>query len=160
MDGSDAALTGIAPVIGLDLTGTWHLADCRLTYANGKVQRPWASSASGYLMYAPDGHMCTSLNYPAANGRIGCISYCGTYDIVENRVRHFISISADIRDVGTVIEQSANLEHGRLTLSVSPAPAGGPGSVMDYVWNRADAALPDAPSRPRGFAGKNFIPGP
>ena len=60
----------------------------------------------------------------------------------------------------TVLEQSVNLEHGRLTRSVSPAPAGGPGSVMDYVWNRADSALPDAPSRPRGFAGKSFIPGP
>lgn len=159
MDGSDAAISGISPVIALDLTGTWHLSDCRLTYANGKVQRPWASSASGYLMYTPDGHMCQSLNYPAADGRIAFISYCGTYDIVANRVRHFISVSADIRDVGTVVEQSVNLEHGRLTLSVSPAPAGGPGSVMDYVWNRADAALPDASSRPRGFAGKSFNPG-
>ena len=159
MDGSDAALTGIAPVIGLDLTGTWHLADCRLTYANGKVQRPWASSASGYLMYTPDGHMCKSLNYPAADGRIAYISYCGTYDIVDDRVRHFISVSAEIRDVGTVVEQSVNLEHGRLTLSVSPAPAGGPGSVVDYVWHRADTALADAPARPRGFAGKSFNPG-
>jgi len=159
MDGSDAALADVALVIGLDLTGTWHLADCRLTYANGKIQRPWASSASGYLMYAPDGHMCKSLNYSAADGRIACISYCGTYDIVDNRVRHFISVSADIRDVGTVLEQSVNLEHGRLTLSVSPAPAGGPSSVMDYVWNRT-LPLPEDSSRPREVAGKNFIPGP
>ena len=156
MDGSDAALADIAPVIGLDLTGTWHLADCRLTYSNDKIQRPWASSASGYLMYAPDGHMCKSLNYPAADGRIACISYCGTYDIADNRVRHFISVSADIRDVGTVLDQSVNLEHGRLTMSVSPAPAGG---VMDYVWNRT-LPLPEDSSRPREVAGKNFIPGP
>lgn len=142
MDGSDAAIGGIAPVVGLDLTGTWHLADCLLTYANGKVQRPWASSASGYLIYAPNGHMCKSLNYPARDGSIRCISYCGEYRIVEDRVRHAISVSADIRDVGTTLEQTISLENGRLILSVSPAPAGGPGSVMEYVWVRAEATQP------------------
>jgi hypothetical protein len=156
MDGSDAALEGIAPVVGLDLTGTWHLADCILTYASGKEQRPWASSASGYLIYAPNGHMCKSLNYPSRDGSIGCISYCGEYQIVGDRVRHAISVSADIRDVGTVLEQTVHLEHGRLTLSVSPAPAGGPGSVIEYVWNRAEAAQHDNLSTPRAQNGNSF----
>ncbi|MDA0663257.1 MAG: lipocalin-like domain-containing protein [Proteobacteria bacterium] len=138
MDGSDAAITGLAPVGGLDLTGVWHLADCRLTYASGKIQRPWGNSASGYLIYAPDGHMCQSLNYPAPDGRIACISYCGAYEVLADRVRHYISVSADVNDIGTVREQTIQLEHGRLTLSLSPAPAGGPGSVIDYVWNRAE----------------------
>lgn len=149
MDGSDASIQGIAPAVGLDLTGTWHLADCILTYANGKVQRPWAHSASGYLMYAPNGHMCQSLNYPERDGRIGCISYCGEYRVAEDRVRHTISVSADIREVGTTVEHTVSLEHGRLILSVSPAPAGGPGSVIDYIWNRAEPAQPDAISTPR-----------
>jgi hypothetical protein len=96
MDGSDAAVEGIAPVKGLDLTGAWHLADCRLTYANGKVQRPFANSASGYLIYTPNGHMCKSLNYPARDGRIECVSYCGQYEIVENRVLHSFAVSANI----------------------------------------------------------------
>lgn len=64
MDGSDAISPGIAPVTGLDITGAWHLADCLLTYANGKTQRPWASSASGYLIYSSNGHMCLSLIHP------------------------------------------------------------------------------------------------
>jgi hypothetical protein len=74
-------------------------------------------------------------------------------------VRHFISVSADINDVGTIREQSINLEHGRLTLSVSPAPAGGPGSVIDYVWNRADPVHSDSLSTPRAHTGKNFNSG-
>jgi hypothetical protein len=90
MDGSDAAIAGLAPVGGLNLTGVWHLADCRLTYASGKVQRPWASSASGYLIYAADGHMCQSLNYPAADGRIACISYCGAYESLIQKFLHNI----------------------------------------------------------------------
>ncbi len=156
MDGNDAAIAGIAPVGGLNLAGAWHLADCILTYANGKAQRQWGSSASGYLIYAPDGHMCKSLNYPAADGRIASISYCGTYEIVADRVRHFISVSADIHDIGTVREYAIQMEHGRLTLSLSPAPAGGPGSVIDYIWHRADTAQADGRSTPRAPAGKSF----
>jgi hypothetical protein len=87
MDGSDSISPGIAPVTGLDITGAWHLADCLLTYANGKTQRPWASSASGYLIYSPNGHMCLSLNYPGRTGNIECISYCGQYEIVLRAVR-------------------------------------------------------------------------
>lgn len=159
MDGSDASIQGIAPVVGLDLTGTWHLADCTLTYANGKVQRPWAHSATGYLIYAPNGHMCLSLNYPNPDGRIGCVSYCGEYRIWEDHVFHEISVSADIRDVGTTVDHTVGLEHGRLTLSVSPAPAGGPGSVMDYIWNRAEAAHADALSTPRAQDENRFNSG-
>ena len=78
-------------------------ADCLLTYANGKTQRPWASSASGYLIYSPNGHMCKSLNYPTPSGQIDCISYCGHYEIFFDRVFHSIAVSANIREVGTVL---------------------------------------------------------
>ena len=94
-----------------------------MVYANGKVQRPWGRSASGYLIYAPEGHMCKSLNYPKADGSIACISYCGRYEVAGDRVRHLISVSADINDVGTTEEQTITLTQGRLTLSATPAPA-------------------------------------
>ena len=157
MDGSEAISEGLAPVSGLDLTGTWHLADCRLTYANGKVQRPWASSASGYLIYAPNGHMCKSLNYPDRNGRIECISYCGRYEVVEDRVIHDIAVSADVSLLGSTLEQSVTLENDRLILNQTPAPAGGPGSVLSYIWYRADAQGALDQSTPRGYDGNGFI---
>jgi len=151
MDGSDAISPGIAPVTGLDITGAWHLADCLLTYANGKTQRPWASSASGYLIYSPNGHMCLSLNYPGRTGNIECISYCGQYEIVADRVFHTIAVSANIRDIGTVLEQTVMIENDRLVLSVSPAPAGGPGSTLQYVWNRAQGQEFPMASTPRAL---------
>ena len=151
MDGSDAISPGIAPVTGLDITGAWHLADCLLTYADGKTQRPWASSASGYLIYSPNGHMCKSLNYPTRSSQIDCISYCGQYEIVADRVYHSIAVSANIREVGTVLEQTISIENDRLVLSVSPAPAGGPGSTMQYIWNRAAGSEFSIPSTPRAL---------
>tara|TARA_R110002072_G_scaffold19422_26_gene71981 strand:- start:2954 stop:3394 length:441 start_codon:yes stop_codon:yes gene_type:complete len=142
MDGSDAAMSGLTQAPATDLSGAWHLADCYMVYATGKVQRPWGSSASGYLIYTPEGHMCKSLNYPRANGNIACISYCGRYEVAGDRVRHLISVSADINKVGTIVEQTVAMEHGRLVFSASPAPAGGPGSVIYDIWNKAEAAIP------------------
>lgn len=161
MDGSDASISGLTAVRGLDLSGAWHLADCYMVYANGKVQRPWGRSASGYLIYAPEGHMCKSLNYPKADGSIACISYCGRYEVAGDRVRHLISVSADINDVGTTEEQTITLTHGRLTLSATPAPAGGPGSIIYSVWDKAEATLPPHPvlmsSTPRAQRKKTSI---
>jgi hypothetical protein len=145
MDGSDSKIGSQARVQGLDLSGAWHLADCYMVYANGKVQRPWGSSASGCLIYAPEGHMCKSLNYPKADGSIACMSSCGRYEVAGDRVRHLISVSTDINDIGTTEEHDIALEHGRLTLTASPAPAGGPGSIIHYVWHKAEAALPASP---------------
>ena len=147
MDGSDATISGLVPVREIDLSGAWHLSDCYLVYANGKVQRPWGRSASGYLIYAPEGHMCKALNYPKPDGSIACIACCGRYEVVGDRVRHLISVSADINDIGTAEEHSIAISHGRLTLTASPAPAGGPGSVIHYEWDRAEAALPASPIR-------------
>lgn len=145
MDGSDAAISGLKPVQGLDLSGTWHLADCYMVYASGKVQRPWGSSASGYLIYAPEGYMCKTLNYPGDQGGIDCISHCGRYEVIGDRVRHLISVSADIGDIGTSEEMKISVEHGRLALSASPAPAGGPGSVIHYIWHKQEAVIPAPP---------------
>jgi hypothetical protein len=116
-----------------------------MIYASGKVQRPWGSSASGYLIYASEVHMCKSLNYPKADGRIACISRCGRYEVVGDGVRHLISVSADINEVGTTEEQTIALRDDHLTLSSSPAPAGGPGSVIHYIWNKAQAVAPETP---------------
>lgn len=155
MDGSEAK-DKVAAVSGIDLNGTWHLADYRLIYADGRVRRPWANSASGSLIYAPDGHMCLSLNFPTQSGRIDCRSVCGQYQIAENRVLHFITISADIREIGTVHDHAMTIEGRRLTLSLAPAPAGGPGSRVEYAWSRAEPHNTANRSFLRANAGRGF----
>ena len=59
-----------------------------------------------------------------------------------------------------VLEHTITLENNRLILSVSPAPAGGPGSVQDYIWDRAEPAQPHSSSTHRALAGKSFNSGP
>jgi len=156
MDGSETTTENIAAVPAVELAGTWHLSDCTVTYPNGKVTRPWARSASGCLIYAPDGHVCTSLNYPRLDGRLECRSFCGEYRIVGDRIYHFITVSNDLREIGTVQEQRIALDRDRLTLTAHPAPAGGPGSSVQYIWHRAGSADASDGSTARGFAGKSF----
>lgn len=155
-DGNDVTETPAARTV--DLTGTWHLADCRIIYPGGKLARPWAGSAIGCLFYAPDGHMFESVSYPDRSGRVRCISYCGNYEVVEDRVYHYVTVSADIRDVGTVREQSFLYEEDLLTLCQSPAPAGGPGSSIQYLWRRAEPARRRGSEDSRASAGKRFYP--
>lgn len=150
--------TVAAPAMTVDLSGTWHLADCRTIYPGGKTARPWAGCATGCLFYAPDGHMFETLSYPDRSGVIRCTSYCGQYEVVEDRVYHFVKISADIRDVGTVLERTFVYEQDLLTLFLSPAPGGGPGSSMEYCWRRAEIARREKAPRHRVSAGKSFYP--
>ena len=70
---------------------------------------------------------------------------CGRYEVAGDRVRHLVSVSADINDIGTTEEQTITLTHVRLTLSATPAPAGGPGSIIYSVWDKAEATLPPTP---------------
>lgn len=155
MDGSETT-SKIAPISGVDLSGTWHFADLRLTYADGRVTRPWASSASGALIYAPDGHMSLTLNYPGRGGRIECRSICGQYRIADGRLLHYIIASGDIREVGTIQEHEIALAGRSLTATVRPAPAGGPGSWLDYHWNRADPLAAGAGTFLRANAARGF----
>lgn len=131
--------------------GAWHLADCLLTYANGKTQRLWASSTSGYLIYSPNGHIYQSLNYPGRAGNIECISYSGHYEIVADRVFHSIAFSANIPDIDTVLKQTVMVENDRPVPSVSPTPAGGSGSTLQYVWNHAQGQKLPMASSPRAL---------
>lgn len=158
MNGGDVMDT-LNTATAVELNGAWHLADYRRIYADGRTGRPWAGSVSGCLVYAPDGHMFKTISYPDDAGRIRCISYYGRYEIIGDRVYHHIAVSADIRDVGTVREGTFLLESDFLTLSFSPAPAGGPGSSMEYLWRRAvgSGALADGAAE-RAAAGNSFYP--
>ena len=133
----------------LDLAGTWHLAECRTAYPGRKSRPTWGSSASGYLIYAPDGYMCQNLTYPGSDGAVRTVSFCGSYEVIDGTVVHRIAGGADVRDVGTVRTAAAALDSGILTLTYSPAPGGGPGSSREYVWRRA-RPIPGAGRSARG----------
>lgn len=139
MNGQEAVEDAVSSP-DLKLDGSWRLADCRLTYADERVTRPLGNSAAGYLIYAPDGFVSESLNFATRDGTIVCLCVSGEFQVVEGRVFHYVSVSTDINLVGTVLERDVRIENGQLVLTASPAPSGGPGSRIEYFWDRADAA--------------------
>ncbi|MEK9645751.1 MAG: hypothetical protein VW547_09425 [Alphaproteobacteria bacterium] len=62
MDGSETT-EDVGTVAAVELNGTWRLAD-------GRSRRPWGNSVSGYLFYAPDGHVCEVINFTDSADRI------------------------------------------------------------------------------------------
>lgn len=148
--GSFAAADG-ALALAIDIVGTWHLAGCSMIYANGKTSQPWGGSVSGYLLCAPDGHLSETLSYPGATGMIRTHTRGGAYEITDDELRHHISISADIDEIGTDRTAKIALESGTLSLSLSPAPGGGIGSRMEFVWRRARTGGLTISSTPRAL---------
>ena len=83
--------------------GTWRLLSLETRTADGDFTYPLGRDAIGYLIYTADGYMSASLmsdgrrNYADGDLRGGtvdeklaaaesCISYCGRYEVGENRV--------------------------------------------------------------------------
>jgi hypothetical protein len=155
MDGSETT-EDVGTVAAVELNGTWRLADCRKYYADGHSRRPWGNSVSGYLVYAPDGHVCEVINFTDSAGRIRSSSYCGSYRIDNGFIHHTIFIGADINAAGTTQTAGMSLDADRLTLTVTPAPGGGPGSRIEYHWARAHGARDSDTSTHRALAGNRF----
>lgn len=139
------------PAPAVDIVGTWHLAGCSMIYANGKTSRPWGGSVSGYLLCAPDGHLSETLSYPGQTGTIRTHTRCGAYEIAGDVLHHHVSASADIDDIGTVRSAQITLESGVLNVSFQPAPGGGAGSKLEFVWRRAAAVGQTGSSTPRAL---------
>ena len=133
MDGREAIPEGLAPVSGVNPTGTWHLTGCVLTYANRKFQRSWESSVSGYRIYAPHGHICESLDNPGRDGRMECICYCSRSDVVEGCVVLDIAVSDDVSLVGSALLRNVDLVKDPLVLNRTPAPEDDPGLVPSNI---------------------------
>lgn len=146
-----AAKEAETPAPAFDIVGTWHLAGCSMFYANGKTGRPWGGSVSGYLLCAPDGHLSETLSYPGETGTIRTHTRCGAYEIAGDNLLHHVSASADIGDIGTVRTAKITLESGTLTVAFQPAPGGGAGSRLEFVWRRAAAGAHPGSSTPRAL---------
>lgn len=136
MDGREAIPEGLAPVSGVNPTGTWHLTGCVLTYANSKFQRSWESSVSGYMIYAPNGHICKSLDNPGRDSPMEGICYCSRSDVVEDCVVLDITVSDDVSLVGSALLRNVDLVKDPLVRNRTPAPEDDPGSVPSNISTR------------------------
>jgi hypothetical protein len=118
------------------------------------VRYPYGEDATGYILYGADGYMAVSImsadrqpfagadilrrtTEEAAEATRTYLSYSGSYEILPDRVIHYVDISLFPNWSGTVQERFYVMEGDRLELSSAPIPAPGDGGPRAHlVWER------------------------
>ncbi len=102
--------------------GTWKLLSIESRTADGDISYPLGRDAVGYITYTADGYMSVSMmsdgrrNFADGDMLGGTIeeklaaaesylSYCGTYEVREDRVIHHVDVAFFPNHVGTSQER-------------------------------------------------------
>ncbi|MCH8089837.1 MAG: lipocalin-like domain-containing protein [Chloroflexi bacterium] len=133
--------------------GTWRLLSCELRTADGDISYPYGRDARGYITYTADGYMSVSIMSDGrrnfADGDLlggtveeklaaaeSYISYCGKYQVREDRVIHNIEVASFPNFVGDSQERLFQFSAGRLSLSTVPILFEGKQRTAHVVWER------------------------
>lgn len=136
------------------LIGTWRLVSYELESATGAISYPYGQDPSGYLIYAADGYMSVAfmtggrVSYAAGDRLRGTpeeraaaadsyVSYCGRYEVRNDRVIHHIEVSLFPNWVGVAQTRYITLAVNRLTLRTPPLLMGGSTQTGHVTWERA-----------------------
>ena len=136
------------------LIGTWRLVSYELESAAGAISYPYGRDPTGYLIYAADGYMSVAfmtggrIPYAAGDRLRGTpeelsaaadtyVSYCGRYELLEDRVIHHIEVSLFPNWVGVAQTRYLTLDGDRLTLRTPPVLMGGSPQTGHVTWERA-----------------------
>lgn len=136
------------------LIGTWRMVSYELESATGAISYPYGRDPTGYLIYAADGYMSVAFmtgdRIPYAGGdrlrgtpeeRAAAadtyVSYCGRYELREDRVIHHIEVSLFPNWVGVAQTRYFTLAGNRLTLRTPPLLMGGSTQTGRILWERA-----------------------
>jgi hypothetical protein len=136
------------------LIGTWRLISWEnRSVEDGQVSYPLGEDATGYIMYNEDGYMFVAIMSPyrlkfaggdllsgtpeeEAQAEETFLSYCGRYDVQEDKVIHHIELSLFPNWVGVDQERLLELEGNRLTLSTHPILIKGSQQTAHLIWER------------------------
>jgi Lipocalin-like domain len=138
------------------LIGTWKLLswENRSVEEDGQISYPLGEDATGYIMYNQDGYMFVAIMSPhrlkfaggdllsgtpeeEAQAEETFLSYCGRYELGEDRVIHQIELSSFPNWVGVDQERLMELRENRLTLSTHPIFMQGKQRTAHLIWERA-----------------------
>ena len=135
--------------------GTWKLISFERRSEDGQVSYPLGQHPVGYLIYSNDGYMSAVLmtaNRPkwATAGNLmdatpeekiaaaeTCFSYCGPYEVHENKVIHHVKAGLIPNWLGSKQERFFEFEGNRITLSPPPQIIAGARYTNRLVWERA-----------------------
>jgi hypothetical protein len=132
--------------------GTWKL----VSYENrsgDQVTYPLGKDAVGYIMYNHEGYMAVAIMHskrqkfsspdpmsiPAEEmvaAASAYISYCGKYEVTEDKVIHLIEVSLIPNWVGQKLERFYKFEEDKLMLTTPPMIFGGKQQIGSLIWKR------------------------
>jgi hypothetical protein len=132
--------------------GTWKLVSLELRRGD-KVSYPFGEDAVGYIMYNPDGYMAAFLapkrriKFDSADIMGGTVeekvaaaetfvSYCGSFEVLEDVVGHRVEASFFPNWVGDKQERFYKFNGDRLTLSTAPMLVYGEMQSAHLIWER------------------------
>lgn len=119
--------------------GTWQLENFTLIDDGGHESEPWLEGSTGILMYNEDGYMSAAISIIDDKSREPKhLSYCGPFEIGEDRVIHHVRISSNPQLVGHSQIRLVDFNRNTLTLSSSPSIYGGEKSKALLSWTRLD----------------------
>ncbi|HEU5327080.1 MAG TPA: lipocalin-like domain-containing protein [Thermomicrobiales bacterium] len=130
------------------LLGAWQLVSMAyLDEAGNVLGYPYGEQASGYIMYAPDGHMAVLITSADRRGSDDqreqaaataetCLAYAGPYDYQGDRVIHHLRVSLDPDEAGAERIRFIALDGDRLTLTSPPAPWRDGTRTTRIIWER------------------------
>ena len=131
--------------------GTWRLQSFEVRTSAEDVSYPYGRDAKGYLIYTEDGYMAVAvmkahradfnssdmLSASLDEKRVAFdtfASYCGTYEVRENKVIHHVQLSLFPNWSGSDQERFFKFSADQLVLS-TPIAAGATAIV---VWRRVE----------------------
>jgi hypothetical protein len=133
--------------------GTWRLVSLETRRPGGQVSYPLGQDAVGYLIYTEDGYMCGAMMKPDRKEFAGdditqatieekvaawdtYISYCGRYEIRDNKIIHQVMVGFFPNWVGAELERAFEFDGNRLLLTSIPFLIDGSQQTSHAMWER------------------------
>ena len=133
--------------------GTWRLMSLEMRRPDGQVGYPLGRDPVGYITYTEDGYMSVAMmsagrpKFTAGDIRRGTVaektvaadtyvSYCGRYEIRNDRIIHHLAVSFFPNWIGTEQERVFKFDGSRLSLCSSPFLADGVQQTVHLIWER------------------------
>ena len=137
-----------------NLVGTYELVSWENRHESGAITYPLGLDAKGVISYSPDGfvfvHIMANNRKEHSTGDLfggeiseirdsatTHISYCGTYEIIENEVIHYISVSSFPNWVPSEQRRKWEFQNDHLLLSAQGLQVKNEKVSAYLIWRRA-----------------------
>ncbi len=134
--------------------GTWRLISFEFRSKNGQVSYPFGQDVHGYIIYGRDGYMSVAFmkagrpNFTSSYLFGGSMeekalavdtymSYCGKYELCDDKVIHHIEVSLFPNWTGKDQKRFYRFDGDRLILSSAPLLVDGIEQAAYMIWIRS-----------------------